>query len=173
MSGSLAVRLTLNREELQQGLARMKVNRVVPPGWDGARIDVQSASVLASWSSITLTQTEPPAVSVPEGFEVHALTEVALRIMGLGPQAAQRLATRSENLTAIVAAGPEDEVREVSIGSSRGTLLRDFGQGRTLEKRLLYWTTPDRLFVLTADASCADCAGNTDELLISLATSVR
>ena len=174
VSGPLVARLTLNREELQRGLARMKVNRVVPPAWDDARIDVQqSASVIASWPNLTLTQTEPHTISVPEGFDVRALTEIALRIMGLGAQAAQRLATRSENLTAIIAAGPEDEVREVSIGSNRGTLLHDVGQRGALQKRVLYWATPDRLFVLTADASCSDCGGSTDELLTSLANSVR
>jgi hypothetical protein len=93
--------------------------------------------------------------------------------MGVGPQAAQRLAARSESLPAIVAVGPEDQVREVTVGSSTGTLLRDFGQSRTLQKRILFWTTPDRLFVLTADASGDACGGNTDEFLISLASSVR
>jgi hypothetical protein len=174
VSGPLVARLTLDREELQQGLARMRVNRVVPAAWDGAQINVQqSASVTASWPNLTLTQTEPHLISVPDGFDVHALAEIALRIMGLGPEAAQRLATRSESLPAIVAVGPEDQVQEVTVGSSTGTLLRDFNQSRTLQKRILFWTTPDRLFVLTAEAGCAACTGNTDAFVIGLANSVR
>ena len=152
----------------------MRVNRVVPASWDGVRINVQqSSAITASWPNITLVQTEPHVVSVPDGFDIHALAEIALRIMGVGQQAAQRLAARSEGLAAIVAAGPEDQVQEVEVGSTTGTLVRDFGPGGELQKRTLFWTTPDRLFVLTADASCGGCGGNTDEFLIDLANSVR
>ena len=174
VSSELRGRTTVDREELLQALRRMGIPAAVPQSWDGAHLEVsQGPMVVAFWPNITLQQTSPLRVTVPADFDWQDYAVVALRIIGLNERDARRLSARPESVPTVMAARPEDEVVQVSLASGSGTILRDFGQPGTLQSRTLVWNTPTRHFVLTGNASCADCGHITDDFLIELANSVR
>jgi hypothetical protein len=168
-------RVTLHRDELLEAARRMRPAVFVPHAWDGVRLEIeQGPTVIATWPNVVLLQTEPPRVRVPDDFDLQGYAVVGLRILGLSERDARRLADESKNLPAVLATGSEDRVRRVTLGSGvSGTLLHDIGQRGILQSRILHWSSGDRLFVLTVDARCGGCVGYTDDLLVSLAASVR
>ena len=146
VSGELVLRVAaLNKAAEATGATDV----VVPPDWDGARIRVETGSlVFSEYGETTLMQTTPIAIAVPPGFDVPAFVAVALRLLGFdaAPAAARSQKTAVAPIAFLgIPRGEGVDVSEVPLGSGMGTVIRDLD-----EKEIsLIWTSADRLYMLT------------------------
>ena len=169
--GPFVAELTLDVEALDRALVMVGANDVrVPREWNGGRLAVQTSPVaLVSYpTDITLMQALPLAITVPANVPLPALTEVALRILGLNAAQSKRLAGRMGSNPAWFFGIPHDDtakIREVTLRSGVGTLIHSLEDDGSVQRTELIWSAPDRLYVLSG--------GITDELAIAVANSLN
>ncbi len=146
VSGELVLRVDALEKAAQVTGAR---DVVVPPDWDGARIRVETASlVLSAYGETMLMQTRPIAIAVPPGFDMPSFVAVALRLLGFDAAQASMLSQKTAVAPVAFLGIPRGErvqISEVPLGSGTGTLIRDLDGGDLT----VIWSSVDRLYVLT------------------------
>jgi hypothetical protein len=158
---SLSAGMVVKAADLQLALRRAGVmDQTVPPQWDGAQLALHtSAAVIAEWSDtatgIAMAQSLPLTVTAPANFDFPAYSALVLRVLGVGPDEAQRLARRMATTPAWLA--PIDRhlkedmtIEEISLRSGVATLLQETPASQGQVGRVtVIWSVPDRVYVLT------------------------
>jgi hypothetical protein len=170
---SMAAGTTIRVADLRMALEKAGVNgATVPAEWDGAQVALHtSAMVLAEWPDAVLVQSLPLTLTAPSSFDFAVFSALCLRVVGVEPEEARRLAQRAGTappwLAPIDRAFQEAAVmEEVSLASGPGTLLVQKARWRNTRDRVtLVWSVPDRVYLLDGTIS--------RDLAITVANAVR
>jgi hypothetical protein len=131
---------------------------LLPDSLDGAAVDVTIfPAVEQRWPNASLVQTESPVVDYPDDVDPAQLGEALLRMLGMDPVEAQRLAQDIDWTSTMLLPIPEDvaSFREVAVGGESALALSSIdGQGSSL-----MWQESGALYLLTGDMGI-------DELLV-------
>lgn len=179
VSGEGRVRVTVATQPLREAMDLLGITDLeVPAGLDGKVIEARlpSAVVQKFHSSgrrrAALVQAESPEVSLPPGTDLKQLGEIGLRVLGVRPDEAHRLAGvidwNSTMLVPVMASATH--FQQVSVNGARGVLLQtrstatpdgsDQGPGS-----VLLWTRNGRVYALLGNIGDVD--------LVQMAESVR
>jgi hypothetical protein len=165
---SVAAGTTVKTADLELALQKSGVTGMtVPPEWDGAQLALHTSGVaIAEWKDLALVQSLPLTLTAPPGFDFAAYSATILRILGVSPDEARRLADRAGTSPAWLLPLSRDRqtwrglrIEEVVLNSGRGILAID------TQRVTLLWSVPDRVYVLTGTAS--------RDLVIAVANSVQ
>jgi len=114
-------------------------------------------------------------VDLPAGIDLPTLGEIGLRILGLGPAEAKRIAQTTDWHTTVLVPVPADasSFQQVDVNGNRGLLIEtkarpDAPGAQGHERRdgsLLLWSDGDRVFALSGRINRVD--------LVQMASSVR
>lgn len=146
-SGRLLVDLPSARAILQ---AAGSDPMLLPDSLDGAAVDVTIfPSVEQRWDEVSLVQMESPEIDYPEDVDPTLLGEALLRLLGMEPAEAQRLARTIDWTTTMLLPIPEDlaTFREVQVDGSSGLGLSSVdGQGSSV-----MWQEAGVVYVLAGE----------------------
>jgi hypothetical protein len=166
---SMSAGTVLNAADLERALHAAGIaNQIVPPGWDGARLALHtSPMVIAEWRDLVLVQSLPLTLTAPAGFDFAAFSTLILRVLGVAPEDARRLAQQAGTAPPWLA--PIDRsfrsittMQEIALNSSTATMVQREG---TPVRTTLVWRVPDRVYLLDGTLS--------KELMILAANSVQ
>lgn len=179
VSGEGRVRVTVATKPLREAMDLLGITDLdLPAGLDGEVIEarVPSAVVQTFRSSgrrrAALVQAESPEIALPPGTDVKRLGEIALRVMGIRPDEARRLAGVIDwNNTLLVPVLPSaTRFQQVSVNGARAVMLQttrsatpdgaDRGPGNAL-----LWTRGGRVYALFGNVGEVD--------MVQMAESVR
>jgi hypothetical protein len=143
----------------------------LPPGDKiAASVDV-SAIAVAEYSigrgRLTLIQAPSPAVDVPEGLDIVALSQAGFQLLGIPAEEARRLATTIDWTSTLVIPLPTNmaQAREVNIDGTSGLLVQESGDEPNPEKMLL-WEREGIVYAVNA-------FGLENATILSIADSLR
>jgi hypothetical protein len=125
----------------------------VPAGWDGARVALHTSGlVLAQWPDIALAQSLPLTLSAPTTFDFATYSALILRVLGVGPDEAARLAQQMGTTPSWLAPVSKDfdklaTFEEIALNSGPATLVEQPG------RITLFWSVPDRVYLLSGNVS--------------------
>ena len=169
---SLSAGTVVHVADLELALQKAGVtDQTVPPQWDGAQLALHtSAIVIAEWPDIVFAQSLPLTLTAPPGFDFPAFSALVLRVVGVGPDEAQRLAQQMGTTTPWLAPIGVDvheraTIEEVDLNSGKATLLQENWDDGTLKRISLVWSVPDRVYSLSGKLS--------RELAITFANAVQ
>ena len=134
-------------------------DQTVPHEWDGARLALHtSAVVIAQWPGVALAQSLPLTLTAPPGFDFPAFSALVLRVLGVGPAEAQRLAERMGTTPPWLAPLAQDleekaTIEQIALSSGPATLLQESGTQGAAKSITLVWSVPDRVYVLRGTIS--------------------
>ncbi len=134
-------------------------DQTVPPQWEGAQLALHTSGiVLAQWPDAVLAQSLPLTLTAPPGFDFSAFSALILRIVGVAPDEAQRLARDVGTVPPWLA--PIDRnfesratIEQITLNSGPGTLLEQFSDNGTPNHITIVWSVPDRVFLLNGTLS--------------------
>jgi hypothetical protein len=157
----------IHTADLELALNKVGIaDQTVPASWDGAQIALHtSALVLAQWPDVVLVQSLPLTLSAPPGFDFPAFSALILRILGVAPDEARRLAELTGTTPPWLAPLDRDfaqslgTLQEIKLNSGPATLLGD------KDKVSILWLVPDRVYLLSGNIS--------RELAIAMANAVQ
>jgi hypothetical protein len=168
---SLSAGTTVKVADLEQALRGAGIADVsVPAAWDGAQLVLHTSSVvMAQWPEVVLAQSLPLTLTAPPGFDFPAFSAIVLRIVGLNPDDARRLAERMGITPAWIAPMVEDmhafgTMEEITVKSSPATLLEERTSNGAAGRISIFWSVPDRVYLLSGTLS--------RELMIAFASAV-
>lgn len=157
--GPMSFGMTVNTSDLELAL-RMAgvVDQPVPREWDGAKLVMQfGPTIVAEWPDISLMQTQPPALSAPESFDLGAFTVALLRAAGMPLEQAQRFGRRMNTAPVLLCGIGDHEhvaISDVPLrNGANGTMIENYGDDGKLERVELLWSAGDRVFVLSGATS--------------------
>jgi hypothetical protein len=169
---SLSAGTVVRVAELELALRKAGVaDQTVPPEWDGAQLALHtSAIVIAEWPDIVLTQSLPLTLTAPPGFDFAAYSAFVLRIVGVDPDTAQRLAQRAGTTPPWLAPIAQNfdettQLEEINLNSGQAMLLQETGYKGAASRITIVWSVPDRVYALRGNV--------TRELAISTANAVQ
>ena len=157
---SLSAGTVVKTAVLQNALQAVGIRDViVPEQWDNAQLAIHtSAVVVAEWPDIIFAQSLPLTLTAPNGFDFPAFSAMILRVLGVEPAEAQRLATQMGTAPAWIA--PIDsgfdkfaDIEEVQLVSGPGTLVQEKNADGLVERTTLVWSVPDRVYVISGRLS--------------------
>jgi hypothetical protein len=172
-------RLRLRTERLRAILDALEVRDLqVPQNLDGQVVAVRMPPVVAMHYdrgdlNATLVQARSPEVTLPQGADLVQLGEIGLRVLGLEPNEARRVARAVDWRSTLIVPVPAgaSEFREVRVRGNKGLMItvRD-GRGKSGERRrraetLVLWSEADRVFGLTGNLRDVD--------LLDMANAIR
>ena len=153
---SLSAGTVVKAADLELALRKAGVtDQSVPPQWDGAQLALHtSAIVIAEWPDIVLAQSLPLTLSAPEGFDFPAFSALVLRVVGVGPVDAQRLAQRVGTAPPWLAPIATDfmeraTLEEIVLNSGPATLLEEKTADGAVKRITVVWSVPDRVYLLS------------------------
>lgn len=153
VTGGHGFSFTARTELLDGVLAQLALDDVaVPAELDGATISVQMPPVAhTTFSSeqgdVHLMQARNPEMRLPSGIEPAEIAEIALRILGLDPDEAYRLAWSIDWRSTLLLPIPSSQARfeDVTIGSSSGLMIVPSVQDA---QAMLLWASDAHVFAL-------------------------
>ena len=148
----------------------------MPDDLDGKSVTVHTTPIVfQQFHSATLhahlAQAKSPEVELPAGLELNRLGAIGLRILGVSPADARRLATTIDWRSTLVVPVPVNagSFREVTVHGQKGLLVTQSGQNADGQRErvgaVVMWTEGDQIYALGGDLA-------RDELL-QMAESVR
>lgn len=178
VQGETEARLTVDESRLRSLLETLDMHDVtLPPGLDGATVTAHVPPVVRlryrrGDREASLVQAPSPEVRLPRGLDVAELGEIGLRIVGVDPAEARRIARSVDWHTTLLVPVPTDvrEFREVEVNGHHGLMITsqrdpDSAKRHRGPVRVLLWSDGERVFAAGGDLSAAD--------LVAMATSVR
>ena len=170
--GERVVRITASATRLQQVLDALGISDLTaPPELEGAVVNVRVPPVVMvryehGNRRSRLFQAQLPQLTLPGSVNLATLGEIGLRILGLAPDDAHRLAHAIDwNSTLLVPIPPVvSSFRQITINGRPGMLLQHQPQGQAPTSVVL-WSNTDRVFALVSIASLED--------VLAMAESVR
>lgn len=153
---SLAAGTVIHAADLETALRKTGVtDQSVPPQWDGAQLALHtSAIVIAEWPDVVLAQSLPLTLTAPPGFDFPVFSALVLRVLGVGPDEAQRLAQRVGTTPPWLAPLSRDlqastTIEEITLQSGPATLMQEAGNDHKAKRVTVVWSVPDRVYALT------------------------
>jgi hypothetical protein len=177
VSGAGAARMSVDTQKLRSLLEALDIRDVtVPDDLDGKSVTVHTTPIVfQQFHSATLhahlAQAKSPEVELPAGLELNRLGAIGLRILGVSPADARRLATTIDWRSTLVVPVPVNagSFREVTVHGQKGLLVTQSGQNADGQRErvgaVVMWTEGDQIYALGGDLA-------RDELL-QMAESVR
>jgi hypothetical protein len=178
VSGEGRARLGLSSARLRGLLDALDLRDVqVPAGLDGQELVVHTFPVVQQSyrderGRLDLLQSRSPEVSLPAGVDLARVGEIGLRILGLDPGEARRVASAVDWRSTLVVPVPANasSFRQVTVQGNRGLLVTttrpESGSGRRRRGgSVVLWTQGDRVFALEGTLGSED--------LLQIAESVR
>ena len=165
VTGGGSGRLTIDLESARRILEMAEVNpRLLPDSLDGANVDVTIfPSVEQTWDEgVTLLQTESPVIDYPDDVNPALLGQALLRMLGMTPGEARRLAANIDWTSTLLLPIPEDlaTFNEVEVAGTTGLALSSVdGEGN-----VIMWQRDGVLFLLIGDQSIDDLGEIADSL---------
>jgi hypothetical protein len=152
---SVGAGTVVHTADLEEALRKVGVtDQTVPASWDGAQLGLHSSAlVIAQWPDLVLVQSLPLTLSAPPGFDFPAFSATILRILGVAPDEAQRLAQAAGAAPPWLAPLDRDMLRylgtieEIKLNSGPATLLDEKG------KVSILWMVSDRVYLLSGNVS--------------------
>jgi hypothetical protein len=179
VEGESRSRATVDTKPLADLMAVYGIHEVaLPPGLDGSTIEVHVPPVVVEryrspgrWRA-ALVQCAGPEVSLPPGVDLARLGEIGLRVLGVAPADAHRLATRIDWRSTLVVpvVASATTFQQVDVRGARGVYLETNGSGDAPHGdkgpgAALLWSRDGRVYAVM---------GNLDRLsLVQMAESVR
>jgi hypothetical protein len=157
---SLSAGTVIHAADLELALRKAGVtDQKVPAQWDGAHLTLHtSAIVIAEWPEIALVQSLPLTLTAPSDFDFSAFSALVLRVLGVGPGEAQRLAEQMGTAPPWLA--PIDRnfdetatIEEIVLNSGPATLLEQTGKNGAATRITVAWSVPDRVYLLSGTLS--------------------
>ena len=156
-----SARVTANTAKLQTVLDALAIDDVrLPDGLDGQVATVHlPATVVMTYRNqnraLRLIQARSAEVTFPAGFDVPALAEAGLRILGLDRDEAYRMANSIDWRNTLLVPVPSDAAsfRQVNVAGADGLLIE-----RARGGRLLLWAVGGQMYALAG-------GGGAEELL--------
>lgn len=125
---------------------------LLPDSLDGSAVEVTVfPAVEQRWDTVSLVQTESPFVNYPEDVDPTLLGESLLRVLGMAPAEAERLAANIDWTNTLLLPIPEDvaSFREVRVAGNSGLALSSVdGNGSSL-----MWQEEGTVFLLVGEGS--------------------
>jgi hypothetical protein len=153
---SLAAGTVVKVAVLQLALRQAGVgDQTVPPQWDGAQLALHtSAIVIAEWPDIVFAQSLPLTLTAPPGFDFAAFSALVLRVLGVAPDEAKRLAEQMGTAPPWLAPIDRDldklaTIEEIQLISGPGTLVQEKANDGSIDRTTLVWSVPDRVYLLS------------------------
>ena len=148
---SVAAGATIHTADLELALRKTGISDVsVPAAWDGAQLALHSSAlVIAQWPDLTLVQSLPLTLTAPPGFDFAAFSEMILRILGVEPEEARRLAERTGTTPPWLAPldsshlSDQETIEEVQLNAGPATLLEVAHR-----RAVLLWMVSDRVYLI-------------------------
>jgi len=178
VQGAGEARLSVSEARLRALLDALDLRDVqVPAGLDGKVIEVRKPPVVIQQFRntgrlrATVVQSKSPELAVPAGLDVERLAEIGLRVLGLDPAEAGRLARATDWRSTLLVPVPinASTFRQVTVHGEQGLLIttrgRDADGDRRREGSLVLWSEGDRVFAVLGNLA--------DKDLLQMAESVR
>ncbi len=179
VAGEARERVTVDTRPLRELMDAFDIRDLtVPPGLDGQQVSIHLPRVMVQAYRndrsvhVKFLQANSPEVSLPAGVDLARLGEIGLRLLGLKPGEANRLAHaidwRSTLLVPVAASATT--FQQVMVNGAKGVYLETSGTRTpdgtdTGPSAIVMWSRDDRIFGLM---------GNLDEAsLVTMAESVR
>jgi hypothetical protein len=170
VQGAGEMRLSVSEAKLRSLLDALDLRDVtVPTGLDGKVVDVRKPPMVVQQfhrpsgrARATLVQSTSPEIAVPAGLDVERLAEVGLRILGLDPSEARRVATATDWRTTLLVPVPinASTFRQVTVHGSQGLLITTSGVGsegdRRREGTIVLWSENGRVYGVMGTLSDRD-----------------
>jgi hypothetical protein len=117
-----------------------------------------SAIVIAEWPDIVLAQSLPLTLTAPPGFDFPAFSAIILRILGVRPDEALRLARRAGTAPPWLAPIDKDfearaTIEEIHLNLGLATLVQEARDDGATKRVSIYWSVPDRVYLLSGKLS--------------------
>jgi hypothetical protein len=169
---SLAAGTVVKVADLQLALQKAGITGVsVPTQWEGAQLALHTSGiVIAQWPDAVLVQSLPLTLTAPPGFDFPAWSALILRIVGVAPDEAARLAEQAGTSPPWLA--PIDRgfkadaiIEQVMLNSGPATLVEDDSRNGSATRVTLAWSVPDRVYAIHGTVS--------RELAIAMANAVQ
>jgi len=153
---SLSAGTVVNVADLELALRKVGItDQIVPPQWDGAQIALHTSPVvIAEWPDVVLTQSLPLTITTPSGFDFQAFSVLILRILGVAPEEAQRLAQRANTAPPLLIdrnLRADAALEEVQLHTGSAILLQEHIENGT--RVSLLWSVTDRIYLLSGTIS--------------------
>jgi hypothetical protein len=127
-----SARFTVDTKPLRELMEAFDVRDLtLPPGLDGGTVSLHTSPMVVQryrnprFTKVALLQSKSPEVSLPAGTDLSRLGEIALRLFGLDPAEASRLARaidwRSTLVVPVVASATS--YRQVTVNGDRGLFM--------------------------------------------------
>lgn len=171
-------KLTLDGGKVERLLSDLDVHDVnVPHQFDGQTITVRMPTAVnlhytSASRDVELMQAESPEVSLPPGANLSEVGEIALRVLGLSPGEARRIAGSIDWRTTMLVPLPMDATtyHEVTVHGAKALLITSTGKGRMegqrgRDRNLLVWSEGGRVYALAGNLS--------DQEFVEMAESVH
>jgi hypothetical protein len=134
-----ASEIKANSAKLNSMLSILGITDIKAPAkLDGGVINVTMPNVVVSrYSSargaLTLTQAKSPEITLPDGVTMAELGEIGLRVTGMSPADAKRMAASIDWTSTLVVPVPTNvaSFRDVIIRGNKGILVTSGGMGAT------------------------------------------
>jgi len=178
VSGEGRLRLGVSTARLRELLDRLDLRDVqVPAGLDGQNLDVHvhpavSQTYRSERRRLVLLQARSPEVTLPTGVDLAQLGEIGLRVLGLDPGEARRIAATVDWRSTLLVPVPANasSFRSVTVQGNPGLLVTTTRESETGGQRrsggsVVLWTEGDRVFALRGGLGDSD--------MIQVAESVR
>jgi hypothetical protein len=178
VQGDAAARITIHGDKVRAVLDALDIRDLqLPPGLDGKTATVRvSPAVFLRYRNgenrLALVQSRSPEVDLPAGIDLPTLGEIGLRILGLAPAEARRIAQTTDWHTTVLVPVPTDasSFSQVDVNGNRGLLVETTRRPNTKDGRrqagsVLLWSDGDMVFALTGRLNRVD--------LVQMASSVR
>jgi hypothetical protein len=176
VTGHGAARLTIDVKKLRDVLNTLDIRDVsVPDAYDGKSATVtMTPAVLQRFKNgdkrVLVTEAASPAVQVPADVDLRRLGTIGLRILGVSPGDADRLASSIDWRSTMLVPVPADagSFRAVTVHGAKGLMVTMMGEskdGRRRQGAVVLWTEGDRVHAVQGPLA--------GEELLQMAESVR
>jgi hypothetical protein len=159
VSAEKTVRVTANTAKIQAVLDTLALDDVhLPDGIDGQVATVHLPEILAlkyahGDLAIRLFEARGAEVAFPAEFDLAGLAQVALRILGMEPDEAYRMAYGVDWRNTLIVPVPADAAsfRQIDIAGAQGLLVERLRGGR-----MMFWSAGGQMYVLVGYQGAAE-----------------
>jgi hypothetical protein len=154
-----SVRVTANTAKVRAVLDALALDDVqLPEGIDGQVATVRVPPIVGltytnGSTTMRLVEARSAEVSFPAEFDLPAIAQAGLRILGLGRDEAYRMAYSIDWRNTLVVPVPADAAsfRQINVAGADGLLVERVRGGR-----VLFWSTGGQMYVLASPLGAAE-----------------
>ena len=165
--GPAEARVTPDLARLRSMLETLGIRDLtVPTALEGRPIEIKVPALVrqtfkGSKGHVEFLQARSPEVGLPAGVDVATLGEIGLRVLGLQPSEARRLAQSIDWRSTMLIPVPSNagSFRQVDVGGQPGllvTLMMTNPEGRRREGAMVLWSRGDMVYGMQGNISGID-----------------